>query len=109
MANTKINIVNRALGLLGAEFITSLTEDTKAARFSNELFDDTRDSIFRLHPWNSCIKRASLSLLSSTPAYYFTKEFQLPGDFIRIHQPEDDTVEYKIGEKYGLDFIISCE
>ena len=96
MANTKINIVNRALGLLGAEFITSLTEDTKAARFSNELFDDTRDSIFRLHPWNSCIKRASLSLLSSTPAYYFTKEFQLPGDFIRIHQPEDDTVEYKI-------------
>ena len=52
MATTKINIVNRALGLLGHEFITSLTEDTKAARFSNELFDDTRDSIFRLHPWN---------------------------------------------------------
>jgi len=66
MATTKINIVNRALGLLGAEFITSLTEDTKAARFSNELFDDTRDSIFRLHPWNSCIKRASLSLLTTT-------------------------------------------
>ena len=96
MATTKINIVNRALGLLGHEFITSLTEDTKAARFSNELFDDTRDSIFRLHPWNCCIKRASLSLLGSTPAYYFTKEFQLPTDFIRIHQPEDDTVEYKI-------------
>ena len=57
MATTKINIVNRALGLLGNEFITSLTEDTKAARFSNELFDDTRDSIFRLHPWNCCIKR----------------------------------------------------
>ena len=96
MATTKINIVNRALGLLGAEFITSLTEDTKAARFSNELFDDTRDSIFRLHPWNSCMKRASLSLLTTTPAYYFTKEFQLPADFIRMHQPEDDTVEYKI-------------
>ena len=40
MATTKINIVNRALGLLGHEFITSLTEDTKAARFSNELFDE---------------------------------------------------------------------
>ena len=36
MATTKINIVNRALGLLGAEFISSLTEDTKSARFANE-------------------------------------------------------------------------
>ena len=72
MATTKINIVNRALGLLGAEFISSLTEDTKAARFANELFDDTRDALFRQHPWNCCIKRASLSKTSNTPAYYFT-------------------------------------
>ena len=28
---------------------------------SNELFDDTRDALFRQHPWNCCIKRASLS------------------------------------------------
>ena len=62
MATTKINIINRALGLLGAEFITTLTEDTKGARFSNELYDDTRDAVFRMHPWNCCIKRASLSL-----------------------------------------------
>jgi len=100
MATTKINIVNRALGLLGAEFITSLTEDTKAARFSNQLFDDTRDAVFRMHPWNSCIKRASLALLSSTPTYYFSYQFQLPSDFLRILRPEDDTVEYKIeGDK----------
>ena len=44
MATTKINIINRALGLLGAEFITTLTEDTKGARFSNELYDATRDA-----------------------------------------------------------------
>jgi hypothetical protein len=100
MATTKIDIVNRALGLLGAEFITSLTEDTKAARFSNKLFDDTRDAVFRSHPWNCCIKRASLSLLSSTPAYYFSYQFQLPSDFLRIVRPEDDTIEYKIeGDK----------
>ena len=100
MATTKINIVNRALGLLGAEFISSLTEDTKSARFSNELFDDTRDALFRQHPWNCCIKRASLSKTSNTPAFYFTSEFQLPADWIRIVKPEDDQVEYKIeGDK----------
>tara|TARA_R100000234_G_scaffold119919_1_gene104343 strand:+ start:6603 stop:7208 length:606 start_codon:yes stop_codon:yes gene_type:complete len=100
MAASKINIVNKALGLLGAEFITSLTEDTKAARFANELYDDTRDCVFRLHPWNSCVKRAALSLTSNTPAYYFSNEFQLPGDWIRIVRPEDDTLEYKIeGDK----------
>jgi len=96
MATTKIDIVNRALGLLGAEFITSLTEDTKPARFANELYDDTRDTLFRMHPWNSCIKRAALSLTDNTPAYYFSYEFQLPGDWLRIVRPEDDSLEYKI-------------
>ena len=100
MATTKINIVNRALGLLGAEFISSLTEDTKSARFANELFDDTRDAVFRMHPWNCCIKRAALSKTSTTPAFYFTSEFQLPADWIRIVKPEDDSQEYKIeGDK----------
>ena len=100
MATTKINIINRALGLLGAEFITSLTEDTKSARFSNELIDDTRDSLFRMHPWNCCIKRAALSLTGTTPAFYFTSEFQLPADWLRMVRPEDDGLEYKIeGDK----------
>jgi hypothetical protein len=100
MATTKIDIVNRAIGLLGGEFISSLTEDTKSARFANQLFDDTRDAVFRSHPWNSCIKRDSFSLLSSTPAYYFSYQFQLPSDFLRIVRPEDDTIEYKIeGDK----------
>ena len=100
MATTKINIVNRALGFLGAEFISSLTEDTKSARFANELFDDTRDAVFRMHPWNCCIKRAALSLTGTTPAFYFTAEFQLPADWLRMVRPEDDGLEYKIeGDK----------
>ena len=99
MATTKINIVNRALGFLGAEFISSLTEDTKAARFANELFDDTRDAVFRMHPWNCCIKRTSLSKTSNTPAFYFTSEFQLPADWLRMVRPEDDSIEYKIDDR----------
>tara|TARA_B000000460_G_scaffold239760_1_gene204651 strand:+ start:661 stop:1266 length:606 start_codon:yes stop_codon:yes gene_type:complete len=100
MAQTKTDIVNRALGYLGAEFITSLTEDTKAARFANEMYDDTRDCVFRMHPWNSCIKRVNLGLTSTTPVYYFKYEFQLPADWLRLVRPEDDTIEYKIeGDK----------
>ena len=100
MATTKINIVNRALGFLGAEFISSLTEDKKSARFANELFDDTRDAVFRMHPWNCCIKRAAFSLTGNTPAFYFSSEFQLPADWLRIVRPEDDSLEYKIeGDK----------
>ena len=98
--DSKIDIVNKSLGLLGTEFITSLTEDTKPARFANKFYESSRDAVFRAHQWNCCIKRASLSLLSTTPAYYFDYEFQLPGDFIRIILPEDDTIEYKIeGDK----------
>lgn len=96
MASSDIDIVNRALGLLGAKFITSLTEDTKEANFSNTLYADSRNAVFRAHPWNCLTKRVSLSLLSTTPAYDFDFEFQLPADFLRIVTPEDPTLIYKI-------------
>jgi hypothetical protein len=53
-----------------------------------------------MHPWNCCIKRTSLSKTSNTPTFYFTAEFQLPADWLRMVRPEDDSIEYKIeGDK----------
>ena len=41
-----------------------------------------------------------LSLTGNTPAFYFSSEFQLPADWLRIVRPEDDRLEYKIeGDK----------
>ena len=56
-----IEICNSALLQLGAQAITSLTENSKNARLCNARFNTVRDSVFRSHPWNSLIKRQKLA------------------------------------------------
>ena len=54
---SNVDIVNNALSILGASTISSLTEDTKNARISNQRFENVRNRLFRAHPWNCLIKR----------------------------------------------------
>jgi len=75
---SKVSICNSALIKLGANTITSLTEDSEEARKCNAIFSDVLDNLLQLHPWNFAIQRASLAKLSETPEYYFQYYFQLP-------------------------------
>ena len=88
-----VGICNNALIKLGQDTIISLTEDSKAARTCNQLYEDTRDAVFRAHPWNSLIKRVELAQLSTSPAYEFEYEYQLPTDCLRVLST--DKVEYE--------------
>ena len=58
---SKVDIANFALNIIGATTISSLTENVKAATVINQRFDSVRDAVFRAHPWNSLINRASFS------------------------------------------------
>ena len=75
---TEVSICSNALRRLGDDPITSLTDDTERARLCNSFYSDTRDAVLRLHPWNFAITRASLSKLSTAPAYGFSNQFSLP-------------------------------
>lgn len=89
MATSNVELVNRALALLGVESITSLTDNTKAASVSSVLFDDTRAAVFRGHPWNCLTKRASLPKDVTAPVYGFANRFVLPSDYLRLLATED--------------------
>tara|TARA_R100000005_G_C4941347_1_gene165709 strand:- start:134 stop:730 length:597 start_codon:yes stop_codon:yes gene_type:complete len=75
-----VDLCNRALDLLGAANITSLTENSKEARLCNGNFDDVRDAVLRSHPWNVAITRKNLAADSTTPAFGFSFQFTLPTD-----------------------------
>ena len=75
-----VDLCNRALDLLGAANITSLTENSKEARLCNGNFDDVRDAVLRSHPWNVGITRKALPKDSETPAFGFSFQFSLPTD-----------------------------
>ena len=75
-----VDICNEAMDLLGANIITSLTENSKEARLCNRRFETVRDAVLRSHPWNIAITRASLAKDSDAPAFGFASQFTLPTD-----------------------------
>lgn len=79
-----VDICNRALQKLGHTKITSLDDDVKAARESQRAYALVRDAVFRDHPWNSLLARASLAALSEAPAWGFARQYQLPVDCLRV-------------------------
>ncbi len=75
---SRTDIGNFALSLIGASKITSFSEGTKAARELNLRYDSIRDHVFRQHPWNCLIQRATLSQDSTTPAFGYNYQYLLP-------------------------------
>jgi hypothetical protein len=73
-----VDICNEAMDLLGADTITSLTENSKEARLCNRRFDTVRDTVLRSHNWNCAISRAALAQDATAPSFGFTYQYTLP-------------------------------
>jgi hypothetical protein len=93
---SEVGICNGALTKVGEEAIISLSEDTKAARLCNLMFNRLRDSILRAHPWNFAIKRVELAELTTNPIFGFAKQFQLPTDSLRVLRTDEDQIPHQI-------------
>ena len=95
---TEVSICSNALRKLGDDPITSLSDDTERARLCNAFYASTRDSVLRSHSWNFAITRATLSKLTSTPAFDYASEFTLPTDpyCLRVLKMEYDDLEFKV-------------
>ena len=72
--------------MLGAKPINSFDDRTDQARLVANLYASVRDDVLRLHPWNCATKRVILAPLAAAPAFDFTYQFQLPGDWLRTLQ-----------------------
>ena len=86
-----VSICNAGLALLGAGRITSLTENSVAARTCNEAYERTRDAELRGHPWGFAIKRVQLAADATAPIFGKTNSFTLPSDFLRLLEPDPNS------------------
>lgn len=84
MTTTQVSICNEALNLCGATSIISLDENTSNARRCASIYDQTRLSLIRMHPWSCCVKRITLSPSTVHPSFGYTNAFPLPKDFVRL-------------------------
>ena len=77
---SEVSICNRAMALLGANTITSLSDGSTEANVCNAVYADARDAVLRSYPWSCAINRATLAQLSSDPVWGFDKAYSLPND-----------------------------
>lgn len=84
MATSDVQICSNALLLLGQEPIDTFADDSDRATLAVNLWPTTRDAVLRMHPWNCAIKRVLLSPDDPGPAYEWSYQFTLPGDFMRV-------------------------
>lgn len=93
----KLEICNSALQRIGVPRVMSLVENSKEARACNTEFEQAKRFVLRSHAWGFASRRVVLAPLVTAPAFGFTYEFALPGDFIRLielYQYDDEfTVE----------------
>jgi hypothetical protein len=91
-----VDIANYALNNLGASNISSLDENSKAARIVNQRYEAVRDAVFRAHPWNCLIERAQLAQDTDTPAFGYAYQYALPTNpyCLRVLEFSNGTLSY---------------
>lgn len=83
---SSVSICSNALQMLGAKPINSFDDRTEHARLCANLYASVRDDVLRAHPWNCATKRMILAPLMDAPAFDFSAQFSLPGDWLRTIQ-----------------------
>lgn len=98
MANSAIEVINKALVLLGANTITSLSEGSVESTYVGVVFDGVRQSCLRLHPWNFAIKDIELSAILNGSDFQRAYQYMLPANSLRLLTVYDDGA-YKLKGK----------
>lgn len=109
----KIDIINKALTLLGANSIVTEDDKTIEAETSKQLYDSSLCSILSEANWNFATKRILLSPADKKPAWGQGVYFELPADFIILcEKSEDCGVEgnYLLANtnSLGIKYISKC-
>lgn len=83
MATSAVQMCSNALLMLGDASINSFSDNTVQARLASNLWPQVRDAVLRMHPWNCAVKRVQLAPDETTPAFEWSYQYALPGDWMR--------------------------
>lgn len=85
---TDVEICSQALLLVGADEITSFSDETREALICQAMYDTTLKSLLEEHPWRFSLAQAQLAQLVATPLYGYNYAYQLPTDMLRLMATE---------------------
>jgi hypothetical protein len=82
--SARIDIVNIALTMLGADTITSLEDETPEARIMKTHYYIARDATLEAYEWSFAIDRFSPAQEVDAPAFGWSYQFPLPSNILRL-------------------------
>jgi len=91
-----VDVCNSALVQIGAKPISSLTDNSDAARTCNTIYEAARDKLIRMHPWNFATKRIALAEVLPAPVSGYDHQFGLPADCLRVLNNDDENYDWMI-------------
>ena len=82
---SKIEIINKALGMLGANTIKTIEDKTLEGEAARKMYQPALDSVLCETGWSFAIKRVLLPLVEDKrPAWGEGNYFELPADLLKI-------------------------
>lgn len=101
MAQSKLDIFNVAITLLGGLPVASVTQNNRAVTAMNTVYEMLRRGELRKRPaWNFAIKQVQLAASADTPLFDKAYSYPLPGDFLAmaVNFPESNfnDIDYQI-------------
>jgi len=100
MALSKFDICNQALVLVGANTITSFSQNTTESIVANQLYETTLEDLLTKCRWRFASKQVQLSKNTTNPDARYESSYALPSDAILIHTVtvSDQVIIY---DRYG--------
>src|SRR6056300_878927 len=80
MAVTKVDIASRALVLVGANPISSFTDNSTEALITNTIYEEVVESTLAESHWRFAMGQKELSLLADAPTSRYEYAYQMPTD-----------------------------
>lgn len=114
---SKLEIMNKALGMLGANQIYDIDDETLEAKAARKMYPSALDSILAETDWTFAIKRSLLEKSENkVPAWGEGNYFECPADLIKIvdvmnrHIPwrKEGNYIFTRAEEFGLVYVARC-
>ena len=93
---SKFDIANQGLVLVGANTITSFSENTTESKVASQLYETTLNTLLTRCRWRFATKQVQLSYDSTAPLGRWNSKHTLPADALIIHtiSVSDNIIQY---------------
>jgi hypothetical protein len=103
MAQSKVEICNRALIILGQAGVLSAGQEDQNARACDIMYDPSVRMLLEKNNWTFATRRAKLRVLDEQPVFEFQYAYALPGEYLKSQTVFFNTTPIRDSRLYSIE------